>query len=126
MMFAVESTEAVYRFMGIKAQEGMINLLTHHWVFLSIVAFVIAWRLLRTGYLLPFRDGRFGLFFSPNKSLSVSQLIVSLSISLVLLAALKPQRFLTIENFAGKNWYQHPAAGKKITEASPKANMLFS
>lgn len=126
MMFAVESTEAVYRFMGIKAQEGVTTLLTHHWVFLSIVAFVIAWRLLKTGYLLPFRDGRLGPFISPNRSLSISQLIISLSVSLVLLGAFKPQRFLTIQNFAGKNWYQHPVAGKKITDASPKTNMLFS
>jgi hypothetical protein len=87
---------------------------------------VIAWRLLKTGYLLPFREGRFGLIVPATKGFSVSQLIVSLAISLVLLSALKPQRILTIENFAGKNWYQHPIAGKKITEASPKANMLFT
>jgi hypothetical protein len=53
-MFAVDSTEAVYRFMGIKAQESLILLLAHHWVFLALVALVIAWRLLKTGYLLNF------------------------------------------------------------------------
>ena len=26
----------------------------------------------------------------------------------------------------GKNWYQHPVAGKKITEVTPKANLLFT
>lgn len=124
-MFAVDSTEAIYRFMGIKAQEGLIELLTYHWVFLAIIVLVLAWRLLKTGYLLPLRDTRFALF-SQSKGMSISQLIISLAISLILLSSLKPQRHLTIENFAGKNWYQHPLAGKKITEASPKANLLFT
>lgn len=125
-MFAVDSTEAVYRFMGIKTQEGMLILLTHHWFFVAVVMFVIAWRLIRTGYFLPFQGGAFSLLVPPNRALSVSQLIVSLSISLLLLSALKPWRILTIENFAGLNWSQHPVAGKRITEATPKANTLFS
>ncbi|MBI2601900.1 MAG: hypothetical protein HYW48_02490 [Deltaproteobacteria bacterium] len=125
-MFAVDSTEAIYRFIGIKTQEGVIVLLTHHWVFAAVVLFVIAWRLLRTGYFLPFRDGSFSLFVSPNRTLSVSQLIISLCVSLLLLSALKPLRILTIENFAGQNWSQHPLAGKRLTEATPKANTLFS
>ena len=52
-MYALSSTEAVYRYAGIETQETLVRTMTHHWVFGALAAFAVAWRLLRCGFLLP-------------------------------------------------------------------------
>lgn len=125
-MFAVDSTEAIYRVAGLKAQEAIISALTHHWFFIALVLIVIAWTLLRTGFLLPFQQSRLSWIVSGSSGVSLSKVALSIAISLALLSALKPVRQLTIGNFAGDNWAHHPVAGKKFDEASPRANILFA
>src|SRR4051794_29240925 len=88
-MYALASTEAIYRYAGLKTQAALLGVMTHHWAFASLTMFVMAWRIMRTGFLVPFQAARANWLSGRTRDASVMALAISIGSSCALLAALR-------------------------------------
>jgi hypothetical protein len=122
-MFALSSTEAVYKFFGIKAQEQLINLITHHWVFMAMITLLLVWLLFKTAWSLSTSGQTNGALFGNGPLVKVA---LGFALSISLMSSFQCSRVLTINNFAGQTWNEHPKAREKMSDTTPKVMTLFA